>query len=108
MSNNLQIIAAAGLISLKANKAIVNAAGELLTESTPRTPYKKGELRQKRRVVPMENGARIEWTAQHAAVQNAGQRKGVPFRHYTTSGTGRDFAKIDPQKAVGKVLAGMK
>lgn len=108
MSNSLQIIAAALAINAKAVKATVNAAGELLTETTPRTPYKRGELRQKRRVVPLDNGARIEWTAQHAAVQNAGQRKGVPFRHYTTSGTGKDFAKIDPQKAIGKVLAGMK
>lgn len=104
MSNNLQIISTALVINTKAVKATINAAGELMQESTPRTPLKKGELRGKRRVTPLSNGARMDWLARHAAAQNAGQARGRVFRNYTTAGTGKDFAKIDPAKVLAKIL----
>lgn len=106
---DLNIVGAANAISGKAVKAIVNAAGELMQESTPRTPFRKGELRSKRRVTPLKNGARMDWLARHAAVQNRGQRAGArPFTNYTTPGTGKDFAKIDPAKALARVLRLLK
>lgn len=105
MSNDLRIVAAAAVINGKAVVATINAAGQLMKESTPRTPQKKGELRVKRRVTPMKNGARMQWLARHAAVQNKGQRAGArPFSNYTTPGTGKGFANIDPKRALAKIL----
>jgi hypothetical protein len=58
------------------------------------TPYRDGDLRTRRRVTPTEKGARIQWLSDHAAVQNKGSRKGRPFRHYTTPGTGPQFVEV--------------
>lgn len=102
---NLQIIPAAAQITKRGEAAIVNAAGDVLRESTPRTPYRKGELRSKRRVVPINKGARIEWQAGHAAVQNAGRRAGArPFSNYTTAGTGKEFVQLGLNKVLPKIL----
>lgn len=106
--NTLNIIGAAADINAKAVRATINAAGELLQESTPRTPQRKGELRSKRRVIPKTDGAQIVWLARHAGAQNAGQARGRIFKNYTTAGTGKDFAKIDPAKALAKILRLMK
>lgn len=106
--NTLNIVGAALEINTKAVRATINAAGELLQESTPRTPQRKGELRSKRRVIPRADGAQITWLARHAGAQNAGQARGRIFRNYTTAGTGKDFAKIDPAKALAKILRLMK
>lgn len=101
---DLNIVGAAKTVSNRTTKALVNAAGELMSESTPRTPFRKGELRVKRRVLPTTDGASMNWNAQHAAVQNAGMRSGArPFTNYTTAGTGKGFAKVDPAKVLSKV-----
>lgn len=105
MPADMHIGIVADSIISRGRKGLVNAAGDILTESTPRTPYKKGELRQKRRVVQLPNGAAIQWTARHAAVQNAGRRSGArPFSNYTTAGTGKDFVKFGLDKVLPKLL----
>jgi hypothetical protein len=102
--NTLNIVGEAFVIKGRLVKATVNAAGEMLAESTARTPFRKGELRSKRRVTPLASGARLEWRAQHAAPQNAGQARGRVFRNYTTAGTGKGFAQFDPRQVVEKIM----
>lgn len=106
--NDLRVLAVATEIAERGRKGLVNAAGDILTESTPVTPYRKGELRQKRRVVPQAWGALIQWTARHAGAQNAGQARGRVFRNYTTPGTGRNFVKYGLDKVLPKLLEYMK
>lgn len=106
--NDLRIVPAALAINEMAVKGLINAAGDVLTESTPVTPYRKGELRQKRRVVPQAWGAIIQWTARHAGAQNAGQARGRVFRQYTTPGTGKDFVKYGLDRVLPKLLGYMK
>jgi len=90
---------------LKGHKALVNAAGDIIEASTPRTPFKTGELRQKRRVKATRKGARIVWLAGHAAVQNAGQRAGASsFTNYTTPGTGDKFIEHGLKTVVPNLL----
>lgn len=91
MSSNMNVAVAAEQIVQRGRRGLVNAAGDILTASTPRTPYKKGELRQNRRVIPTGNGADIHWGARHAGAQNAGGARGRTFKNYTTPGTGKDF-----------------
>lgn len=106
---NLTLGIAGNFVKNKSVIAIVNAAGELMQESTPRTPYKKGELRDKRRVLPKSDGAVMQWRARHAAVQNLGRRAGArPFRNYTTPGTGKGFANITPARVQAKVARLLK
>lgn len=80
-------------LRLKILKGITNMAGDILTLSTPVTPFRLGDLRIRRRVEPIANGVRIHWLSTHAAVQNRGSRRGKPFRHYTTPGTGPGFVQ---------------
>lgn len=70
-------------------------ASDFLNKSLPITPSKTGELRNRRRIVAA-NTTRVDvkFDSKHAAVQNAGQRRGVrPFRNYTTAGTGKEFVQ---------------
>lgn len=104
MPSNMNVTAVAAEIVGRGRTGLINAAGDILTESTPRTPYRKGELRQMRRVVPQQKGARIEWRARHAAPQNAGQARGRVFRNYTTPGTGADFVQFGLDKVLPRLL----
>ena len=86
--------AAEAAVIVKLRKGVINMGGDILRLSTPVTPYKHGDLRVRRRVVPTANGARVEWLSGHAAVQNRGFRAGArPFRQYTTPGTGPHFVE---------------
>lgn len=103
MPANMRVAQAGGAVSRKLVIDIINVAGELLNESTPRTPFKDGELRGKRRVRPLSKGAEVQWLAGHAAVQEAGRRAGArPFTNYTTAGTGSGF--VSRYFNIGKVL----
>lgn len=91
---NITIDKAAFAIHAKAVKAIVNAAGKAMAATTSVTPFRKGQLRQDRKVTPNANGATMRWQAPHAAVQDAGRRAGArPFTNYTTGGTGSGFVE---------------
>ena len=84
--------AAEAAVNVKMRKGVINMGGDILRLSTPVTPYKHGDLRVRRRVVPTAKGARVEWLSGHAAVQNRGYRAGArPFRNYTTPGTSPHF-----------------
>src|SRR4051812_29477706 len=86
--------AAEAALSVKMRKGVVNMGGDILRLSTTVTPYKHGDLRVRRRVVPTSKGARVEWLSGHAAVQNRGFRSGArPFQNYTTPGTGSHFVE---------------
>ena len=86
-------VAEAG-VNVKMRKGVINMGGDILRLSTPVTPYKHGDLRVRRRVVPTAKGARVEWLSGHAAVQNRGFRAGArPFTQYTTPGTGPHFVE---------------
>jgi len=81
-------------VIVKMRKGVINMGGDILRLSTPVTPYKHGDLRVRRRVVPTAKGARVEWLSGHAAVQNLGRRAGArPFSNYTTPGTGPRFVE---------------
>jgi hypothetical protein len=86
--------AAEAEVIVKMRKGVINMGGDILRLSTPVTPYDKGDLRVRRRVVPTAKGAKIEWLSGHAAVQNRGFRAGArPFSNYTTPGTGAHFVE---------------
>ena len=86
--------AAEAAVIVKMRKGVINMGGDILRLSTPVTPYKHGDLRVRRRVVPTAKGARVEWLSGHAAVQNRGFRAGArPFSQYTTPGTGSHFVE---------------
>lgn len=104
MSSDMHVLDVATQIVARGQKGMVNAAGDILKESTPVTPYRKGELRQKRRVIPFTGGAKIQWTAGHAGAQNAGRARGRVFRHYTTPGTGKNFVQFGLNKVLPKLL----
>lgn len=80
-------------LNVKLRKGVINFGGDVIRLSTPVTPYEHGDLRIRRQVVPTANGARVEWNSGHAAVQEKGSRNGIPFRRYTTSGTGPRFVE---------------
>lgn len=101
---DMHVLDVAIQLTERGRTGLINAAGDIVTESTPVTPYRKGELRQKRRVTPLANGAKIVWSAGHAAVQNAGMARGRQFRQYTTSGTGRGFVQYGLDKVMPKLL----
>lgn len=82
-----------GKLNVKLRKGVINLGGDIIRLSTPVTPYKHGDLRVRRRVVPKLSGARLEWNSGHAAVQNRGSRRGRRFRNYTTPGTGPRFVE---------------
>jgi hypothetical protein len=86
--------AAEAALQVKMRKGVINMGGDILRLSTAVTPYKHGDLRVRRCVVPTANGARVEWLSGHAAVQNRGFRAGArPFSQYTTPGTGSHFVE---------------
>jgi hypothetical protein len=86
--------AAEAALQVKMRKGVINLGGDILRLSTAVTPYKHGDLRVRRRVIPTANGARVEWLSGHAAVQNRGFRAGArPFRQYTTPGTSSHFVE---------------
>ena len=87
--DNSSAVAAALLARFQ--KGAINMGGDILTLSTDVTPHKDGDLRIRRRVVPLPNGAEVQWYAAYAAVQDRGVRRGRPFHHYTTPGTGPNF-----------------
>jgi hypothetical protein len=85
---------AEAVLNVKLRKGVINMGGDILRLSTPVTPYKHGDLRVRRRVVPTANGAKVQWLSGHAAVQNLGRRTGArPFSTYTTPGTGPHFVE---------------
>lgn len=86
----------------------INMGGDVLSLSTEVTPRKDGDLRIRRRVVPLPNGARVEWLASYAAVQDKGVRRGRPFQHYTTPGTGPNFVKFGIDEVVKKLASYFK
>lgn len=71
-------------------------------ESQPSTPFKGGDLREQvdKRVDGLEGT--ITWKVPYASYQERGKRYDGSHvvRHYTTPGTGKNFAK----KAVRKVV----
>ena len=69
--------AAEAAVIVKMRKGVINMGGDILRLSTPVTPYKHGDLRVRRRVVPTIEGAHVEWLSGHAAVQNRGFRAGA-------------------------------
>jgi hypothetical protein len=86
--------AAEAVVTAKLRKGVINMGGDILRLSTVVTPYKHGDLRIRRRVVPTTKGARVEWNSGHAAVQNRGFRAGArPFTNYTTPGTSARFVE---------------
>lgn len=96
--NTVNVQQVASRISVQGRVAVVNAAGDAMRETTSMTPFKKGELRTKRRIVPNAEGALAQWFARHAGAQNAGKRttksgKVVIFKNYTTGGTGKGFVQ---------------
>ena len=96
-------------LNLKLRLGLINMGGDILKLSTPVTPYKEGDLRIRRRVTPTSKGARVEWLAGHAAVQNRGFRAGArPFTHYTTPGTGSHFVEAGIKAAVNNLKSYFK
>lgn len=70
--------------------ALANAKG------VPATPKKTGALRQSGHIEGMGDEISVVFgnsSVTYAAAQEAGQRDGVPFKHYTTPGTGPHFLK---------------
>lgn len=68
-------------------------ANQVISISNPKTPRKSGKLRKNIvKEQPSDYERKVIWRQGYAAVQEAGQRKGVKFRHYTTPGTGAKFA----------------
>lgn len=104
MIADMHVLDVAIQLTERGRTGLINAAGDIVTASTPVTPYRKGELRQKRRVTPLANGAKIVWSAGHAAVQNAGVARGRTFRNYTTSGTGKGFVEHGLNTVMPKIL----
>ena len=96
--------AAEAAVIVKMRKGVINMGGDILRLSTPVTPYKDGDLRVRRRVVPTAKGAKVEWKSGHAAVQNRGFRAGArPFRDYTTPGTGPHFVEAGLKAVMGRL-----
>lgn len=104
MSADMHVLDVAIQLTERGRTGLINAAGDIVTASTPVTPYRKGELRQKRRVIPQANGAKIVWSARHAGAQNAGQARGRVFRHYTTGGTGKGFVQYGLDRVMPHIL----
>lgn len=78
---------------------------EVEKNSDPLTPKKEGPLRQS--TLKTTKGSnqfirrgQIEWRKEYAAAQEAGTTRGYPIRHYTTPGTGKDYALRGAIKAV--------
>lgn len=91
---DLQVVAVAQQMTRRHQRGTVAMLNDLITITTPRTPYKRGTLRGRRRVVPTPNGAVAIWSAPYAAVQERGQHRGArPFTKYTTPGTGSGFVR---------------
>lgn len=70
--------------------ALANAKG------VPATPKKTGDLRQSGHIEGMGEEIKVVFgnnNVRYAAVQEAGERNGVPFKHYTTPGTGPHFLR---------------
>lgn len=79
-------------IRVQALNGLSKFANAVMVSSYPITPKKSGELRRKRRKESIRNGVSITWQSDHAAVQEAGRRRGArPFTRYTTPGTGKAF-----------------
>lgn len=77
------------------------ACDALVDEATPNTPKKEGNL--SRDVLKTVGGlkATVEWRKVYASVQEQGSRSGIPFRHYTTPGTGPKFAENAANRIAG-------
>lgn len=104
MIADMHVLDVALELTERGRTGLINAAGDIVTASNPVTPYRKGELRQKRRVTPTANGAKIVWSSRHAGAQNAGQARGRVFRNYTTPGTGKGFVEYGLNKVMPKIL----
>lgn len=80
-------------------------ANQVISISNPKTPKKSGKLRKNVvKAQPSDYERRVTWRQTYAAVQEAGRRKGVVFRHYTTPGTGPNYA-ANAAKQVSKNAA---
>lgn len=69
---------------------------DLFKAAGPRTPKRLGKLRKLTSLEMLGTSAvMLTWSAAHAAVQNAGARRGAArFRDYTTGGTGSGFVEL--------------
>lgn len=62
---------------------------EVVIKTSGEMPVKTGGLKSATRHFKSESGGyRVEANKEYAAAQEAGERNGTPFRHYTTPGTG--------------------
>jgi hypothetical protein len=68
MKNTINPRAAVADIRRRAKSATVEEATAILVEAQARCPVRTGELRDSGRVVETADGARIEFTADHAVV----------------------------------------
>lgn len=81
----------------KKQQGLRRAGQDLFKAAGPRTPMKRGKLRKLTSMNMLGASAIVlVWSAMHAAVQNAGHRRGASgrFRNYTTSGTGSGFVQV--------------
>lgn len=74
-----------------------NVAEEIVSESTPRTPKKTGQLRRDILKQVLGLKGKVVWNKRYASIQETKQ-----FRNYTTPGTGPKFAENAVRKVVGK------
>jgi predicted acylesterase/phospholipase RssA len=70
-------------------------AQDIVKESEPRTPKKKGYLRRDILISVLGQQGTIKWLKRYAAIQ-----EGTQFRNYTTPGTGPHFAENAVKKLV--------
>lgn len=85
-----------------ANRRILEA---IQKESRAKTPFKGGDLRGQVSKRISGNEGIITWEVPYAQYQERGKRANPPYhtvQHYTTAGTGKEFAK----NAVKKVMSG--
>lgn len=76
--------------------------------SDPKTPMKTGRLRQSVLKQVLGTNGKMVWLKEYAAPQEVGRTRGHAITHYTTPGTGKDFAKDGVIEAVKHVDETMK
>lgn len=81
--------------------AVGETAKDILIDSRGKAPYKKGGLRREsdtNQISSMHH--RVSYWLEYSAAQEAGKRKGVYFKRYTTPGTGPHFLQTAGDKRV--------
>ncbi len=82
-------------IKTKASIALRLIASAIIVESTPKTPKRRGDLRQNVLKQVLGLTGKVAWNQDYAIFQESKQ-----FKRYTTAGTGPHFA----ENAVAKVV----